>query len=186
MTKGTLVIAAAVLCACAPARSVRMSSAPSAIRLSNVPFFPDGTDQCGPSTLASVLSFWGKKVTPADLRREIYLPKLKGTLPMDMEPAVQAHGLSADVTTGSIERVRSEIRQGRPVLAYVDVGFKIMPVGHYVVITGFDDGRSGFYMHSGKKENQFVRYEKFLMQWEKTDYWMLSVSPLAARAEAPR
>jgi hypothetical protein len=42
-------------------------------------FFPDGTDQCGPATLASVLMYWGIPSEPAVFKAEIYRPQLGGT-----------------------------------------------------------------------------------------------------------
>ncbi|MGH7220236.1 MAG: hypothetical protein ACREI1_07895, partial [Nitrospiraceae bacterium] len=57
-----------------------------------VPFFPDGTEQCGPATLASVLTYWGIPSEPAVLKVEIYRPQLRGTLPMDLLLAAQARG----------------------------------------------------------------------------------------------
>ena len=48
-----------------------------------VPFFSDGTDQCGPVTLVSVLMYWGIPSEPAVLKAEIDRPQLGGTLPID-------------------------------------------------------------------------------------------------------
>jgi ABC-type bacteriocin/lantibiotic exporter with double-glycine peptidase domain len=164
---------------CAATRTERTSSNafPTSVHLAHVPFFPDTTDQCGPSTLASVLTFWGHPTTPATLKSEIYLPKLKGTLPMDMVSAAESHGLKADGLNVSWDTVRAELVQGRPVLAYVDRGFSFYPIGHYVVLIGFDDARGGVFMHSGKHEDEFMRYRKFFSQWRKTDRWALMVSP---------
>ena len=58
-----------------------------------VPFFADDTDQCGPAVLASVLTYWGFRTDPVALKEEIYLPRLKGTLPLDLMLAAQARGL---------------------------------------------------------------------------------------------
>src|SRR5687767_6827273 len=65
--------------------------------LLEVPFFPDKTNQCGPSALAGVLSFWGKPADPAKLREEMYLDKLKGTLPLDLFLTAKAHGLKTQM-----------------------------------------------------------------------------------------
>src|SRR5690348_10916760 len=68
----------------------------------NVPFFPDKTDQCGPATLAEVLTFWGKSVQPQELSKEMYLAKLHGTLPMDLLLTAKKHGLKAEMTKGNL------------------------------------------------------------------------------------
>jgi ABC-type bacteriocin/lantibiotic exporter with double-glycine peptidase domain len=139
----------------------------------NVPFFPDQTDQCGPATLAGVLSFWGKSIEPSQLKKEMYEAKLRGTLPMDLVYAAKTHGLSAEAVRGDWSLLRSEIAAGRPVLVVVNRGYTIMPVNHFMIVTGVDPGGAGVYAHSGKKADQFMPMKKFLKQWEKTDYWAM-------------
>ena len=83
----------------------------SAARL-DVPFFPDTTDQCGPASLASVLNYWGKTVSPAELKSDVYLSSLKGTLPMDLPPAVTLY--AAIATLGmALGRTLEEVRWRR-------------------------------------------------------------------------
>src|SRR5262249_28631102 len=73
-----------MLSGCAgPATSITKSGGGSS-HLLVVPFFADDTDQCGPSTLASVLNYWGISAKPGVLKKEVYLPQLRGTLPIDM------------------------------------------------------------------------------------------------------
>jgi ABC-type bacteriocin/lantibiotic exporter with double-glycine peptidase domain len=141
--------------------------------LLSVPFFPDKTDQCGPATLAGVLSFWGKATTPKELRKEMYVAKLKGTLPMDLIMAAEQRGLKVTMVAGKIEQIQEELKAGRPVLAMLDMGYALAPVHHYVVITGFDEVRGGFYVHSAGKANRFMSYEVFDKKWKRTDYWAM-------------
>jgi ABC-type bacteriocin/lantibiotic exporter with double-glycine peptidase domain len=138
-----------------------------------VPFYPDQTDQCGPATLAGVLGYWGKPIEPKQLRQEMYEAKLHGTLPMDLVYAAKTHGLTAETVRGNLQFIQSEIQAGRPVLVVINRGYTILPVNHFMIITGFDDGRKGLIVHSGKRANQFMSYRKFLKQWEKTDYWAM-------------
>jgi len=138
-----------------------------------VPFFPDKTDQCGPATLAGVLSFWGKATDPQALKKEMYLAKLHGTLPMDLVLTAESHGLKTEMIRGDLPAIQAELQAGRPVLAMLNVGFSAVPVNHYIVITGFDDAKNGLYMHSAGKRNQFIPYKKFMRQWEKADYWAM-------------
>jgi ABC-type bacteriocin/lantibiotic exporter with double-glycine peptidase domain len=142
-----------------------------------VPFFADDTDQCGPSTLASVLSYWGVSAKPGALKKEVYLPQLRGTLPIDMFLAAQAFGMKVESYNGSIDNIRSQLDHGHPLVAFLNLGYKFFPQGHYVVITGYDDRRQGVYIHSGLEENKFVRYDRFLRDWEKTGRWTLLVIP---------
>jgi hypothetical protein len=146
-----------------------------------VPFFPDDTDQCGPATLASVLTYWGIQADPRTLKEEIYLPRLKGTLPLDLLLAVQARGLKAEIYQGSLDNLKSELEEGHPLVALLDLGFAIFPQGHYVVVTGYDDQRQGVYVHSSLEKDVFIPYERFLPSWDKTGRWTLLATPSESR-----
>ena len=144
--------------------------------LLGVPFFPDKTDQCGPSALASLLSYWGRPADLADLRREIYLDKLGGALPMDLLIAARAHGLAATMSSGSLEALKADLDAGRPVVAFVNLGLKLVPIGHFLVVTGYDEARGGIYAHTGAEKNSFIPYARFRKQWERTGRWTLVAS----------
>lgn len=142
-----------------------------------VPFFPDNTDQCGPATLASVLTYWGIPTSPLALKEEIYLPRLRGTLPLDLLLAAQARGLKAETYQGSLDNLKSELAAGHPLVAFLNLGYALFPWGHYVVVTGYDDQRQGVYVHSSLERDVFLPYERFLQGWEKTGRWTLLVLP---------
>ncbi len=147
-------------------------------RMLRVPFFPDTTDQCGPAALASVLSFWGVSVDPPALKEEIYLANLKGSLAIDLLLAAQNRGFKADLYSGSIVDLKSKLREGHPMVVFVNRGFHFFPVGHFVVVNGYDEPRQGLYVHSGASKNQFVSYKRFLKDWEKTKRSTLLIRPL--------
>jgi hypothetical protein len=158
------------------------SPSPGAYRLLDVPFFPDNTDQCGPATLASVLTFWGAKADPQQVREDVYTARLRGTLPIDLIVAAQARGMGAEAYQGTLENVEAELKAGRPLIAFLDVGLFVFKQGHYVVITGYDQARQGLYAHSGMQRNRFIPYAEFSKQWNKTGRWTLRVVPTSAPA----
>jgi hypothetical protein len=143
-----------------------------------VPFFPDDTDQCGPATLASLLTYWGVQSELPALKAEMYSPRLRGTLPIDLLLAAQARGLQAEGSSGTVERLKAELDAHHPVVVLLNLGWIVFPQGHYVVITGYDERQQGVYMHSGLDRNLFVPYVKFFSNWEKTGRWMLRVQPM--------
>jgi len=147
--------------------------------LLEAPFFPDHTDQCGPSALASVLGYWGREAEPGRLKEEIYLAGLKGSLPVDLVLAAQAHGMSAEMLDGGLPQLKKELDAGHPLIAFVNLGYRFVPIGHYMVVTGYDDRRQTIYAHSGMKRNRPISYAKFLRQWERTDRWTLLILPAA-------
>lgn len=148
-----------------------------------VPFFPDDTDQCGPATLASVLTFWGVPADPQALKEEIYLPRLRGTLPVDLLLAAQARGLQAEIYRGSLDNLKSELKAGHPLVAFLNLGYALFPQGHYVVVTGYDDQRRGVFVHSGLERDVFLPYERFLHSWKKMGQWTLLVLPPVGRGK---
>lgn len=145
----------------------------------DVPFFSDDTDQCGPSVLASVLGFWGKPAAPAELRKEIYRAGLRGSLTVDMLIAAQDRGLAADIGSGGLAEVKAELDAGRPVIAFLNVGLRSVPIGHYLVITGYDEPRRVIFAHSGKERDRRITYKKFDKAWERTERWTLLIKPRA-------
>jgi ABC-type bacteriocin/lantibiotic exporter with double-glycine peptidase domain len=172
-----VLLIAALLFGCAGSSDRLPGEGPDAPRVLAVPFYPDDTDQCGPSTLASVLTFWGVPTEPQGLRAEIYVPKLRGTLPMDLAGAVRVRGLQAKTYAGSLDNLKAEVAAGHPVVAFLNLGTKLIPQGHYVVVTGFDEQREGLYVHSGLDPNTFISYNRFLKSWERTGRWSLLVLP---------
>ncbi len=176
---GVLALAAA----CAPRASLRPPEN-DAVHLTDVPFFPNTTDQCGPAALASVLHYWGKTATPEELKSEVYVPRLKGTLPMDLRPALSKRDLAGQVVSGSFDDIKAELRQSRPVIAYLDFGTRRHPIGHFLVVTGFDDHRRGLYVHSGAAKDKFASYRRFDRGWRDTDRWMLTAGPATSPTNA--
>ena len=96
------------------------------------------------------------------------MAQLKGSLSIDLLLAAQNRGFKAHLYNGSIEDLKSELRKGHPLVAFINRGFDFFPIGHYVVISGYDEARRGLYIHSGTTENRFVSYRSFLRNWDQT------------------
>ena len=173
-----IALAACLLAGCAGPRATAAADAVQSPRvLLNVPFFPDDSDQCGPSALASVLNYWGKPAGPRELKAEIYRAPLKGSLTVDLLLAAESRGLSAEMSNGSLDGVKEELDAGHPLIAFVDVGYWFYPVGHYLVLTGYDDGARVLFAHSGLERDERISYGKFDGEWEKTRRWTLTILP---------
>jgi hypothetical protein len=101
-------------------------------------------------------------------------------LPVDLQLAAQARGMSSEMLEGGLPQLKRELDAGHPVIAFVNRGFRFLPVGHFMVVTGYDDGSRSVYAHSGMKKNEPIPYETFLKLWNRTDQWALLILPAAA------
>lgn len=167
----------AIGCAGVPAGDPIVTRADPPIHQLTVPFFADETDQCGPSTLASVLNYWGVSATPEELRAEMYIARVRGSLPFDLVLAAERRAISAQAVRGSMDAIKAELRAGRPVVALLNIRSADRPYGHFIVVTGYDDQRLGLVAHSGPKRDTFISYSTFLPQWDLGGRWMLVAGP---------
>jgi hypothetical protein len=143
----------------------------------DVPLFPDRTDQCGPAALAGVLRFWAKDVEMGALKREMYRPALNGSLAVDLLLAAQEHGMSAELLDGGLAQIKTELDAGHPLIAFVNRGPRLLPVGHFLVVTGYDPRRRGVYINSGARKDVFMSDASFERQWGRADRWALLILP---------
>jgi ABC-type bacteriocin/lantibiotic exporter with double-glycine peptidase domain len=164
-------------CAGLPAGDPIVSRADPPIHQLTVPFFADETDQCGPSTLASVLNYWGIPATPEELRAEMYIERVRGSLPFDLVLAAERRTISAQAARGTLDALKAEVRAGRPVIVLLNIRTAERPYGHFIVVTGYDDDRLGLVAHSGPKPDSFIPYATFLPQWDRGGRWMLVAGP---------
>ena len=68
--------------ACASPQSLQHTHGVQVI--DDVPFYPQDDYQCGPASLASVISFWSDSVRPAEIAEEIFRKSVRGTVTIDM------------------------------------------------------------------------------------------------------
>lgn len=141
----------------------------------NVPFYPQETYQCGPAALAGILNYWGLNVSPAEIAAEIYSPKARGTLDVDMGFYAQKKGLKASQYQGSLEDLKRNIDSNQPLIVLVDDGFWVYQNAHFMVVVGYDEG--GLIVNSGKERHQFIPLSRFLRSWERTKFWTLQITP---------
>ena len=118
--------------------------------ISGVPFFSQEANQCGPASLAAVMNYWGKEITPDEIASAIYSPQLNGTLSLDMWQYAQDHQFQADIRKGSIEALKQHLAKRLPIIAFLNLGFDWWPVGHFVVVVGLDPKEREVITYNGK------------------------------------
>jgi len=142
-----------------------------------VPFFPQKELLCGPASLQSVFAFLGTDVPQDEIARDIFVPKIKGTLHFDLVLYARKKGFTTLTPEGSLDEMIRQIRSNRPVIAFLNQGTSLFPLGHYIVIFGYDQRNEALVAHSGTDEFEQIKYSKFLRQWETTGRWMLVILP---------
>lgn len=150
--------------------------------IENVPFYrQQGDSDCGPAALAGVLAFRGHTVSRERITANIYLPQLKGALPMDMERFARESGFETDSAPGTLDRLKALVRRGSPIICLIDPGFSYYKQPHYVTVVGFDDGNAVVIMHDGLKQNRLMSYDTFDRAWARAGRWMIDIGPLRGR-----
>ncbi len=150
---------------------------PNALYVKQVPFYPQTQYQCGPASLATVLNYWGRHVTPEQIAQEIYRPGMKGTLSLDLWQYAKAQDFQASVRQGSWELLETQVSRERPIIASLNLGFRQVPLGHFLVVVGVDPEDKSVIAYSGVEKNQRIPFDRFKKAWEKTNYWSLLIEP---------
>ncbi len=176
---GTLATLIALISGCGEKRfgAVRDGIDSRGHYIEGVPFVKQTGNDCGPAALAGVLAFHGR---PADLEKitvAIYLPKLRGTLPMDLERFAKDAGFKTASSAGTADTLKAAIRSNIPVICLLDLGFGPYRQPHYVTVIGFDDENGLFIMHDGGTPDRTMAYEKFEKAWTRAGTWMIVIKP---------
>jgi hypothetical protein len=145
--------------------------------IAGVPFVSQDEYQCGPAALAMVLRYYGAAVSQEEIAREVYLPSLRGTLNLDLEFYARRRGFATRAFEGTLDRVRDEIRGGRPLIVFHDLGVPGYPVPHFAVLLGFDDRAGVVVLHSGPTAYRILSYEDFMRSWARRRSFALLVTP---------
>ncbi len=143
--------------------------------IENVPFYPQTSYQCGPSSLAAVLNYWGVEVRPDEIAEEIYSASARGTLDIDMVLYAERKGLLATQYKGNIQDLRENVDSRHPIIVLVDYGFSFVQKNHFMVVIGYNE--HGLFVYSGKDKEKFIVGKDFQESWEKTEFWTLLIKP---------
>ena len=151
--------------------------------IADVPFIAQEAYQCGPAALAMVLRFWGDAAADAeDIGRALYLPSARGVLNLELEFQARRRGFRTQAFEGTLEGVKAELRRGRPLIVFQDLGRGPVSVPHFAVLLGYDDRAEVVVLHSGTTPNRLLPYAEFLRTWEARRGWTLLITPPGAAA----
>jgi len=147
---------------------------PPIMELAAVPFYPQSKYQCGPSSLAMVLSYSDLQITPEALQSQVYTPSRKGSLQMAMVGATRRHGRIAYPILG-LNSIWPEIAAGHPVIVLQNLGLSWIPLWHYAVVIGYDFIENTVALRSGTSERKVMSFRTFGKTWARSEYWGLMV-----------
>jgi len=149
-----------------------------AVELVETPFYPQVTDQCGPSALAATLNVSGVSVAPEILKLQIYIPGREGSLQIELLAATRGYQRIPYLIDPDVTALLGELHSGRPVLVLQNLGRKTAPVWHYAVVVGFLQDKKEFVLRSGDQQRHLVKAGRFVRTWQRAGYWgMVTLLP---------
>ncbi len=141
---------------------------------------------CAPANLAMALSFWGWQGDRTDIGKWVKpYEKDKNVMPYELADYVTANtNLSVAVRSGgTLTLIKTFVAAGYPVLiekgaVMQDISGKNSWMGHYTVVTGYDDAASVFTTQDSYYEANYpVDYSTLLGGWRSFNYVFLIVYP---------
>ena len=144
---------------------------PDNTTIGGVPFFSQEAYLCGPAALATVMDYWYRKtgketwVLPEQIAADIYSPTARGVLGFDLERYARKHGFMTEQYNGSLGDLRQRIDEGVPLIVFVDYGFSLYEINHFMVVTGYSE--RGVLVNSGRRENRAIAEGELEKVWKK-------------------
>ena len=163
---------------------------PQAVLLDDVVHEYQSMNNCGPATLSMALSYWGWDGDQRDTK--LWLrphPEDRNVMPNEMEDSVRNHtGLNALTRWGGdIEMIKKFIAAGFPVIIErdrIDVSPDEDWMGHYVVVTGYDDNTGRFFTQDSMVSADYpLPYGVVERSWRAFNYVYVVIYPPDREAE---
>jgi len=164
-----------------PTPSVALQSVGSSVQLSGVNHQWQTWNNCGPATVTMNLSYFGRPELQADAAPFLKPNRDdKNVNPEELAAYARTTGLEAIVRRGgSIEQLKLLLSNNLPVLAETWLVHDGDGLGHYRLVTGFDDTAGQFNTFDSLNGPDFkVTYEQFDSDWRVFNRTYVLVYPL--------
>lgn len=147
---------------------------PSRHIIDKVPQFHQGRNECGPTSMAMVLNYYGINKKKDELKDDLKWHPEKGVPYQNMlRFPFEKYGFKIDfVKHGSIEKLMEYITQDRPVIVrqWLNYDSKAKDdMGHWRVVNGYDHEKGKIYMRDPAitmKGFSSLIYKEFLDLWD--------------------
>lgn len=121
-----------------------LKNLPASHKIEGVRPIKQGPNQCGPTSIAMVLNFWGVEITRDDIWPEVKSPYGWFTNCFDVQTYFRRRGFTTKVLqTSNYSKLKYFLSKGYPLIAYAEPRMRD-GTAHYIVLTGYDD--KGFYI----------------------------------------
>jgi tetratricopeptide (TPR) repeat protein len=140
---------------------------------------------CGPASIATLLSYWEWDGDHDAAAKELRTYSMdKNIMPYEMVNFAREEGYGAlERVGGDLEVLKRLISNGFPVIIekgthFRDIHFQITWMGHYQVLTGYDDASGYFIAQDPYIDPDFHQpYEILLEEWRSFNYTYMIVFP---------
>jgi len=149
---------------------------PTTHELSHLPFYPQIEDQCGPASLATMLSARDIFISPESLREKIYIPGKEGSLTTEIVARARKFGMLVYPLQPELPDILKEISVGNPVLVMQNLGYNWLPRWHFSVVIGYDLERRTVILRSGNEKSHEVTFDLFLRTWQRAARWAVVIT----------
>lgn len=149
------------------------ASPPTPVELTDVPYFAQQDYQCGPATLAMVLTYLGHPVTPEVLAPALYIPAREGTLPQELVAQTRQQGYVPERLRPTLAALAQALAEGSPVIVLQNNGLSWYPVWHYAVLIGMDPVRGEVILRSGSQQRLTESWSVFDRTWARGERWAI-------------
>jgi hypothetical protein len=161
-------------CVTSPPLSLQ-TSLPNKALIKGLAFYPQESDQCGPESLATLLSSVGVDKKPEDLSPYMFLPAKGGTLTIDLIAQARQQGVLVYKLSPSLDDLLAEIAVGNPVLILQNLGFSWRPKWHFAVVIGFNLRRQEMILRSGPKPEYVIPISLLERTWTRGNNWAITI-----------
>lgn len=155
---------------------------PLAHEIADVAFFPQEDFFCGPTTLAEILNFYGRDVSPEQIAPDLFIPDRKGSLQIEMVSSIRQYGMLAYAERGDLLQLLSLVSDDIPVIVLQNQGVSWLPSWHYALVIGYDLPEGKIILHTGKTERRLAPMDLFESTWRKGGFWLLAAVPPQTRS----
>ena len=159
---------------------------PKFVELKGVKWEKQDINNCGAATLAMYLSFYGWKGTQKDVA-EVVHPNVrdKNVRWDELVYYVKTNAGWLDAlfrVGGDEELLKRFVANGFPIV--IETGYEVVEgwVGHYLLITGYDDAQKIFIVQDATGgADRKMKYEEIMEGWQQFNYLYVLVYPPAKR-----